>query len=373
MNTLLHGQRQIAMRLLGPASWLSGRLSFSRKYLLVGAVMLIALTGLSVPLLRQAHEDAQRIGQERLGLAVFEQQAAVLARLVLARGADLAIAGSPPQAPRLAAELREAPQTPARLKQALEPLRTLSQDDDAQRRFAAFTGAINAQLALMRDSARLHRLNVDAELDSALDMLLNRLPLLIETLGRQQDALALPDDSLSSYALGAQVLLSESAPALQAGITQLDGGRGEAALLQSLARLQTQIEQQQDAVDKLIGRSGEAQELRRLARRNLADAQALLQACTRQADARLRERLDALQRNQWGVGALLIAAVAAIAYLFAGIYVSTLRSLRRLAQGTEAFCAGQLQTRITARRRSAAGRPADRARAPPRPFEEYCA
>ena len=38
--------------------------------------------------------------------------------------------------------------------------------------------------------------------------------------------------------------------------------------------------------------------------------------------------------------------MAAIAYLFAGIYVSTLRSLRRLSQGTQDFCAGRLDTRI---------------------------
>lgn len=352
------------LRLLAPASWLSGRLSFSRKFLLVGAVMLLALGLLSWPLLRKAGLEAQSAELERQGLAALSQQASVLYSLVRQRG-TLGEAPLPPAAdaaPELQALLgwAAAPPLPAhappsalpalgqRLQQQWQQLRELSAqgDDDAQRRFAAHTGAINALLALMRESARAHRLNVDPTLDAAFEMLSHRLPLLMETLAKQQDALALSSDSMASYAVAAQVVLSESVPALRAGMQQLLATGDRAGLQPQLAELLARVERQQDAVDKVLDRPQAVAELRPLAQANLAQVQALMQAAITHADLLLQERLTQLRHSQWQVGALLVGAMAAIAYLFAGIYVSTLRSLRRLSQGTQDFCAGRLDTRI---------------------------
>ncbi|MFN5047975.1 SpoIIE family protein phosphatase, partial [Roseateles sp.] len=235
-----------------------------------------------------------------------------------------------------------------RLQQQWQQLRELSAqgDDDAQRRFAAHTGAINSLLALMRQSARAHRRNVDPTLDAAFEMLSHRLPLLMETLAKQQDALALSSESMASYAVAAQVVLSESVPALRAGMQQLLATGDRAGLQPQLAELLARVERQQDAVDKVLDRPQAMAELRPLAQANLAQVQALMQAAITQADLLLQERLAQLRRSQWQVGALLVGAMAAIAYLFAGIYVSTLRSLRRLSQGTQDFCAGRLDTRI---------------------------
>ncbi|MCV2358362.1 SpoIIE family protein phosphatase [Paucibacter sp. TC2R-5] len=350
------------LRLLAPASWLSGRLSFSRKFLLVGAVMLLALALLSWPLLRKAGQDAQSAELERRGLSALAQQAVVLDTLVRQRGE---LKGERSGRPAAQAELQAllawatAPQLPPnappnslpalalRLQQQWQQLQELAaQDDDAQRRFAAHTGTINALLALMRESARAHRLNVDPTLDAAFEMLSHRLPLLMETLSKQQDALALSSGSMASYALAAQVVLSEATPALRAGMQQLLAPGDRAGLQAQLDELLARIERQQDAVDKVLDAPQALAELRPLASANLAQAQALLVASTAQADALLQERLTQLRRSQWQVGALLVGAMAAIAYLFAGIYVSTLRSLRRLSQGTQDFCAGRLDTRI---------------------------
>ncbi|MDT8999760.1 SpoIIE family protein phosphatase [Paucibacter sp. APW11] len=350
----------LLLRLLGPASWLSGRLSFSRKFLLVGGVMLLALALLSLPLLRQTAAAAQQAGQERRGLQAYEQQSKLLVELVQLRGAaSLPPAQAESLRQRLQALQRWAheeapapstlPDLALRLQQHWAQLHSLPAGEEAQRRFAAHTAVINGLLALQRESARAHRLNVDPQLDTAFDMLSNRLPLLMETLAKQQDALKLSSDAMASYALGAQVVLSESAPALRAGMTQLlaqADGQTAAALRQQLAALLRGIELQQETVDKIIDRPEAVAELGPLASRNQQLARELIAASATEADAQLQTRLDALLRSQWQVAALLVIAVAAIAYLFAGIYVSTLRSLRRLSQGTEAFCAGQLGTRI---------------------------
>ncbi|WP_349744430.1 SpoIIE family protein phosphatase [Roseateles cavernae] len=355
-------RRGPVLQLLAPATWLSGRLSFSRKYLLVGAVMLLALGLLSLPLLRQTHEAARRAELERRGLQAFAQHSELLAELVTLRSRAMAdatadtsssaslgeqIAALQRWSERAAPRPSELPQLSQRLLRQWTQLQELPPGEPAQPRFAAHTGGINAMLALMRENARAHRLNVDAELDAAFDVLSNRLPLLLETLAKQQDVLGLRSEAMSGYALGAQVVISENAPALRAGIAQLQQEAAVGVDLQgSLAELLARIERQQEAVDKVLGDASALQEMRQLAGANLQQALVLLRSATTVADARLQQRLTRLERSQWLVGALLVAAVAAIAYLFAGIYVSTLGSLRRLSQGTEAFCAGRLDTRI---------------------------
>ncbi len=324
--------------------------------------MLVTLALLSWPLLRKAGQDAQSAELERRGLTALAQQAAVLETLVRQRGE---LKGERSDRPAAQVELQallawaKSPQLPPsappntlpvlgqRLQQQWQQLQDLgAQDDDAQRRFAAHTGTINALLALMRESARAHRLNVDPKLDAAFEMLSHRLPLLMETLAKQQDALAMSSDSMASYAVTAQVVLSEATQALRAGMQQLLAQGDRAGLQAQLDELLARIERQQDAVDKVLDSPQALSELRPIAGANLAQAQALLVASTAQADALLQERLTQLRRSQWQVGALLVGAMAAIAYLFAGIYVSTLRSLRRLSQGTQDFCAGRLDTRI---------------------------
>ena len=294
------------LRLLAPASWLSGRLSFSRKFLLVGAVMLLALALLSWPLLRKAGQDAQSAELERRGLAALAQQAAVLNTLVRQRG-ELKAERADKQAANQAASAElnallawaAAPQLahsalpstlPAlaqRLQQQWQQLQDLAaQDDDAQRRFAAHTGTINALLALMRESARAHRLNVDPTLDAAFEMLSHRLPLLMETLAKQQDALALSSDSMASYAVAAQVVLSEATPALRAGMQQLLAPGDRAGLQAQLDELLARIERQQDAVDKVLDTPQALSELRdwpgaRVLLTGQADEQIAVQAFNR--------------------------------------------------------------------------------------------
>lgn len=350
----------LVLRLLAPASWLSGRLSFSRKFLLVGAVMLLALILMGAPLLRQSSLEAQQTELERRGLAALARQSELLAGLLRLRGQPAGAAADAAATAALDGALQELaawaaqpglgpsalPELAARLQRQWQQQRALSAQDEPQRRFAAHTGSINALLSLMREGARAHRLNVDPALDTAFDMLAHRLPLLQETLAKQRDALGLASEAMAGYAMAAQVVLSELAPALRAGTAQLLLAEGDSRLQADLDELLARVERQQDAMDKMLDSPAAGAELRQLAGANLAQAQALLGAGIVQADVRLQDRLQALQRSQWRVGALLVGATAAIAYLFAGICVATLGSLRRLSQGTEDFCAGRLDTRI---------------------------
>lgn len=350
--------RALLRKCLAPTVWLSGRLSFSRKFMLVGVVVLVALGVLSEPLLRASMKNSALVRSERAGLARLSSQVGLLDALVGLRSAAAATDdGARPLAwqalaPRLAAFIDEArgdglDELAERLVRNGRQLDGIAGDTDPQRAFAAYTGAINTTLALMRETARVHRLNVDAEFDATFDMLAGRLPLMLETLAKQRDALALGSEAMASYALGAQVILTEAGPGLKAGVAQLAAATPAGAQLRSeLERFLVQVAAQQDAVDKVIDDPAAVDELRTLATANVALAGALLQAAIDASDRALQHRLSLLQRDQIVIATLLVGAIAAIAYLFAGIYLSTRQSLKSLAEGTAAFCAGKLDTRI---------------------------
>jgi serine phosphatase RsbU (regulator of sigma subunit)/anti-sigma regulatory factor (Ser/Thr protein kinase) len=342
-----------------PTVWLSARLSFSRKYLLIGVMVMLALALLSVPLLRQAQAASELASVEREGLKGFVRQTAVLMPLVQLRGQS--VSGPPGQSARPPAAVIASMQAliqhaqengnaelAERLAKSWAQVQALSAEDERQRHFAALTGAINALLGLIRESARTYRLNVDPELDATFDMLSNRLPLVLETLAKQQDALSLNTGEMASYAFGAQVVLTESVPGLKAGVAQLVATSAAAHDLQDgLALLLAGIARQQDAADKVVDNPGAINELRTLAASNLQQASGLLNASAGVADGYLLARIKQLHRTQWLIAAVLAVVTAAMAYLFAGIYLSTLRSLKSLAEGTREFCSGRLDTRIT--------------------------
>lgn len=352
-STIASGHRGFE-RLLAPSIWLSHRLSFTRKYLLIGVVVLLALVALSVPLWQQVRHARDLAELERAGLRSFGEAAQVLSGLVRLRDGVRPDHGADPSTlqaldaaiDRLGRDAR-APQAAAPLAARWQQLRELPSDASPQLRFGASNGAIQALLATIQAEAQAHRLNVDHDLDATFAMLTGRLPQLLDTLGKQQVASQLGGGDLAPYALSAQVFLTESAPVLRQGLAQLVANHAASAELRTrLEQLLAGIERQQDAADKTVDDPKAWHELRALAAANQELARSFIGEVAQAADAHLADRIAALLRTQWIIGALLVGALAAITYLFAGIYASTRQSLRRLAQGTADFCAGRLDARI---------------------------
>jgi serine phosphatase RsbU (regulator of sigma subunit)/anti-sigma regulatory factor (Ser/Thr protein kinase) len=348
--------RRLAARLLAPSIWLSHRLSFTRKYGLISVVVVLALAALSAPLWQQVRRDRALAELERRGLHRVAGMAPLLSALVRQRDA-VAQAGPPADHAAELADLAQviagldapAPTAAAvaQLRSRWQQLREQPADAPAPSRFAAHNGVILAALALTQAEAQAHRLSIDPELDASLALLSARLPQLLDTLGKQQVAVRLDTGDLTPYALGAQVFLTESVPMLRQGLAQLLAARPAAQPLQGdLDALLAGIARQQDAADRTLDTPQAWEELSALAAANEALTLRFIDGVTRAADAQLGERIDDLVRSQWVIGGLLVGALAAIGYLFMGIYASTLQSLRRLSDGTADFCAGQLGTRI---------------------------
>jgi serine phosphatase RsbU (regulator of sigma subunit)/anti-sigma regulatory factor (Ser/Thr protein kinase) len=351
-ETPVNDVRATPSGLLAPAIWLSNQLSFSRKYLLIGVVVLLALASLSVPLWRKVQHDHQVAELERAGLREFVASTKMLAALVKLRDQAVGVEFQPDlkeldQAIGHVAASTRSRDMAAQLSAKWQQIKALDTSANPQLRFAALNGVINSVLSLMQASTQAYRLNVDHELDATFAMLTGRLPQVLDTLGKQQGAVKLNTSDMAPYALGAQVFLTESLPALREGASQLMAFHPDAeALRQSMERLLAGIGQQQDAADKTLDAPQAWGELQALANNNEDLARAFIEDVAQATDQHLIARINGLQRTQWIIGALLVVALSAISYLFAGIYLSTLRSLTRLSKGTDDFCAGRLDTRI---------------------------
>ncbi len=347
--------RKIIRYFFAPAVWLSGRLSFSGKYLLIGFLVFISLTALSLPTFKRAHEESRLAEKEREGLKTFVLQTNVLVELVFLRSHSISYKQYPPLN-ELTIEFNHVIEK-AREDNLIEladklnsfwfQVSTLTDEENLQRRFAVQTGLINTLLNLITESSRLSRLNVDNNLDVAFDMLINKLPLVLDTLGKQQDALTLDSENMESYALGAQVVLTESVSSLKSGIDQLALKNKNTDFLRiSLNVFLQGISKQQDTADKVLGEPKVIEELQSLTVENLEIAQELLNDSVSVADNYLKTKILWNYRSKIIIGSLLIGTALIISYLFVGIYLSTLRSLKSLSDGTRDFCQGRLNTRI---------------------------
>ena len=349
--------RGFLLSLLEPSVQLSGLLSFSGKYLLIGVIVVLALATLSVPLWQTLRHDRAVAERERLGLHEVMSLSELLAELVHVRdeatrsslpGPGLTLLDAKVQALGMQNKARPASALAAgRFLDSWQQVRGLAPSDGAEQHFAAFSVVINAVLAWVQVSAQEHRLNVDPELDATFHVLTIRLPLVLDTVGKHGTALALPPAEFAPFVFTAQVVLTEALPVLADAMAQLQSVRPEAASLTPLLQaLQQSVVAQQDAADKMQDGQQVRPEVQALARVNQQRSLEFMRALNRAADDHLQSRIDSLERSQWVVGSLLVGALSAIAYLFAGIYISTLRSLHSLSQGTDEFCAGRLDTRI---------------------------
>ena len=353
-------RRGFFLGLLEPSAQLSGLLSFSGKYMLIGVIVVLALGTLSVPLWQTLRHDRAVAELERLGLRTVMSFSELLAELVQVR--DDATRNSPPgtglfglttldakvQALGMQNEARPANTLAAgRFLDSFQQLRGLAPSDGAEQRFAAFNVATNALQAWIQISAQEHRLNVDPQLETTLNALTVRLPLMLDTVGKHGIALALPPAEFAPFVFTAQVVLTEAFPALANALAQLQSVHPKAERLTPLLQaLQQSVLAQQDAADKMQDGQQAGPEVLALSRLNQQRSLEFMRALNRAADEHLQFRIKSLERSQWVVGSLLVGALAVIAYLFAGIYVSTLRSLNSLSKGTDEFCAGRMDTRI---------------------------
>lgn len=366
--------KSVRLSLMAPAIWLSGRLNFALKFAFVGIVSLLIGIYISVPLFTQANRSIALVELQQAGVQEVGQQVRLLSELVLLRSQTLA-KDSPSArkamqalAPQIDEVLRRAHQDGnAKLAEVFAKewanLQRIGPQEDKRRVFAAYTAAIYALAAQIRENARTHRFNVDPQLDAAFDMLSTRLPSVIDVLEKQHHVLAMDATEMATFALTGQVALDEAIPALRAGVEQLktslqalpseDLTTSAQDLTLAIDQLIRGIYQQQEVVDQLGAKNRTSadfapslEKLYALAHANVALSEVLLKQTELAVGIVMEHRKEAVSSSrQWLIGALLLGTFGN-GYLFYGFYIGILKSVNALTRGTTAFCAGQHAVRI---------------------------
>ncbi|WP_157266762.1 hypothetical protein [Azohydromonas aeria] len=303
-----------ASSLFAPAMALSARLGPWGRALLVGA-LLCALAAPGGLLAWQWRAQMKAVGLERQGLKALVAQEQAFAALAApaAPGADAAVEAllRRAQADGLALQAE-------RLDRAWKALS--AEVPDSPRQAAAQAAALDALGALMRESARVHGLFLDARLDAAADLLATQLPRLLQALGRPQDTPA--------EAAEPRLLLAAMQPGLQAGLAQL-GTLGAAAPRQQLEQLHQALARPEPAVDAAPAQAADAIPAAQAA---VPQARALFEATVTAADGVLAARHAQLRQRLLLLAGALAGTWVLTAYLLLGFQLRTRRSLRRLIQ-----------------------------------------
>jgi len=375
----------LRLTLIAPAVWLSGRLSFALKYWALGLGFAVVGAYLSTPLFEQVNKEIAMAKTQLDGVKLVAQQNQIFLQMVALRGELPAhdTASAVGQLSSITASIdnmlrntksSEEAKLAIILGRAWGRASAADPDDTLDSRFASFNMAINSLLALSRESARSYRLNLDADLDAAFDMMANRLPATIDTATKQTHVIQWGVGSMAGFAASAQISLNEAMPTLRAGVSQL--AEQTEALNASLA-IATQLPEattkavansampmvsnlqqmlsglmlQQDAMDQVSDTSGTARKaakglLEAQALDNLAQGQALLVDSASAAQAILKARIDRLYRDRLHLILALIGSGFLLACLLYAFYIGVVKSINALSRGTNAFCAGQRDVRI---------------------------
>src|SRR3954471_13724146 len=197
------------MRVLAPAAGLMARLTYARKFALIGLILVVpSLIALHAYWDQQSGQIAFS-AKERVGVRELGPANTLLTRLVRARGLAVAAAGG-------AAQARQAlPAATGRVRAALTALAATDRESGAalgtgkawpqaraaaqtavaapagspQAAFAAYEPAVGAALGLVTQVANGSNLILDPDLDSfyVMDALVTKLPAIADNAGRTAD------------------------------------------------------------------------------------------------------------------------------------------------------------------------------------------
>ena len=375
----------LRLTLIAPAVWLSGRLSFALKYWALGLGIALVGAYLSTPLFEQVNREIAMAKTQLDGVKLVAQQNQIFLQIVALRGELTArdTASSVGQWSSITASIddilrntksSEEAKLAIILGRAWGRASAADPDDTLDSRFASFNMAINSLLALSRESARSYRLNLDADLDAAFDMMANRLPAVIDSAAKQNHVIQWGVGSMAGFAASAQISLNEAMPTLRAGVSQLaeqteslnisralatqlseaktkSVANSAMPMVSNLQQLLSGLMLQQDAMDQVSETSGAARKaakgvLEAQALNNLAQGQALLVDSASAAQAILKVRIDRLYQERLNLILALIGSGFLLAYLLYAFYIGVVKSINALSRGTNAFCAGQRDVRI---------------------------
>jgi len=367
--------------LFKPVAGMMDRYRYPSKFTLIFVVILIPLVVLSGMLISGEVDRVRVLENERRGVAYFSAVRPLLAHMpghrgmtnaflngdsgfrdrIMAKRRDVDVALA--ELERVDRQLKGALNTGSavsQIQQQWEALKSRSMAMTPKESFAAHTAMIADLLALIVNVADSSEITLDPALDSYYlgDALVNRLPVLVESIGQ---ARGLGAGAAANRALTAsqRVRLSVLQDRIVVNNASLDSGLASA--LKAGPELEGTLLRYVDAASQSIGRFEKLLSNRVLGVETMTiqsaavfdvgsaaidDALALYDATLPALDALLRERLDAENNIIYISVALVVGALLLIAVMFGGLYHSVTENIKRIRAATSAMEQGDVSARI---------------------------
>jgi methyl-accepting chemotaxis protein len=363
--------RKVVERGLTPAANLIGRLRYSRKFLLIGLVLLAPLGYVVKSFLDQQSGKIAFSADERVGVVYVKPATELLARVVAARAAavDAAAHKSSPTSLAVAQEGVKTAIAPldaanaavgAQLKVAGEWSRIRQQIEttgtpggSADQTLARYDAVTAALLKLIVDAGNYSNLILDPDLDSyyVMDSVINRLPMLVDAAGQAGDM----QTAISDH--GAATIVKRIDLAVLKGNIETTLANSDANYATALGNtkdgaLKPQLSSPISATDSSLkavaanlttavrtGRLDSVGATRR-AGTATADLMALDRLSLPALDHLLAVRIAGFQVTATRVKAIALICVLIALYLFAGFYLSVRRSQTAILDGLQELQTG---------------------------------
>jgi methyl-accepting chemotaxis protein len=335
-----------------PAVALMGRLSYARKFLLIGTVLLMPA---AVALHAYWAEQGGQIdfsAKERVGVVYLTPANELVVSVVRARSlAVRSAAGDRAATSALPAATRNVRGAVAKVDDANRrmhgSLLTAKAWHDARARIAgglaaqpttpraafdAYGPAVSASIALVTQIGNASNLILDPDLDSyyTMDALVTKLPAITESAGKATDLqLILADGATIAERIelaSAQGTLRSTAAAMHEGDLTAFANTHDATLRKRLAGPLVAVMSSADALVKAVDPAGRAADDPAAAARRASAvvlaADALERASTPKLDALIATRIDRFSSARRRVLVIALAALIVAVYLFVGFYLA---------------------------------------------------
>jgi len=345
-------------RLFGPTTFVMGRLTYARKFVLLAVVLLAPLVYVGNAFVGQQGSQIAFSSKERVGVAYIAPLDELLGRLVETRAA--VATGAPADKARVTdavAAVDAVAQQGSTLGVGSEwtslksSIALLPVHGSPARAFSAYTAATAALQKLIVDAGNNSNLILDPDLDTfyLMDAFVNKLPLLVDTAGQSGDLIAAKGNSTATriaLAVDKGVITSNTSaldagfltafqntayPTLRSGIAQTLGAFDGAAV-----RAERRMSAVVAARAKTTGSSAGA----------VAAGTALAATVGPRLDRLIAVRIGKLEAKKRFVEELSVLAALLAAYLFVGFYLSVRGALARMRSAVVGIAGGELDQQL---------------------------
>jgi methyl-accepting chemotaxis protein len=356
----------VVIAVFAPASALLGRLKYAYKIVLVTVVLLLPLGFVSLGYVDIQTGQVAFSAKERDGVAYLRPLLTLTGRTVQAR--HLAVTGGQPTGADVGAAIAAVDAIDARygadlgVSQGWSTTKTAieqaGQSAPGQAAFDGYGKAATVLLELIVAVSDKSNLTLDPDLDSyyLMDVLVFRLPTLLDVIGRAVEEAVLAASGPPGTAQTARLHLARAAGSLANTQAAVDAGLTTAFAKTSRAELSAAKPEVDAArqsmgvvlveVDKAV-ESGELTAITPAAGDQArADLTRLMDNLGPQLDALLATRIDGFQSNALVVEIAAVAAVLLVGYLLIGFYRSATVPLRRMVDALRALAGGDLNQQV---------------------------